>query len=55
MEKGDVEVGVIRQQAEDAIALAPNGNIEEGVQAHVEVGETSTTIELKMNCKGLLT
>jgi hypothetical protein len=33
---------VIGQQAEDAIALAPNGNIEEGMQANVEVGETST-------------
>ncbi len=38
----DVQVRVIGQQAEDAIALAPNGNIEEGMQANVEVGETST-------------
>jgi len=28
---------------EYAITLAPNGNIEEGMQANVEVGETSAT------------
>jgi len=33
---------VIGQQVEDAIALAPNGNIKEGMQINVEVGETST-------------
>jgi hypothetical protein len=43
MEEGDVKVGVIGQQAEDAITLAPNRNIEEGVQANVEVGETYAT------------
>lgn len=43
MEKGGVEVGVIGQQVEDVVALAPNGNIEEGMQANVEVGETSAT------------
>ncbi len=42
MEEGDVKVGVIGQQAEDAITLAPNRNIE-GVQANVEVGETYAT------------
>jgi len=31
---------VIGQQVEDAVALAPNGNIEEGMQTNVEVGET---------------
>ncbi len=42
MEEGDVKVGVIGQQVEDAITLAPNRNIE-GVQANVEVGETYAT------------
>jgi hypothetical protein len=31
---------VIGQQVEDAVALAPNGNIKEGMQTNVEVGET---------------
>ncbi len=43
MEEGGVKVGVIRQQVEDAIALAPNGNTKEGMQANVEVGETYAT------------
>jgi hypothetical protein len=46
MEEGDVEVRVIGQQAKDAVALAPNGNIEEGMQANVEVKETSSTIDV---------
>jgi hypothetical protein len=29
---------------EGAVALDPNGNVEEGMQANVEVGETSTTV-----------
>jgi hypothetical protein len=29
--KGNVKVGVIGQQLEDSIALAPNGNIKEGM------------------------
>jgi hypothetical protein len=37
---------VIGQQAKDAVALAPNGNIEEGMQANVEVKETSSTIDV---------
>ncbi len=41
--EGGVEVGVIGQQVEDVVALTPNGNIEEGMQANVEVGETSAT------------
>jgi hypothetical protein len=44
MEEGDVEVGVIRQQVEDTIALAPNENIKEGVQANVEVTSTTTYV-----------
>jgi hypothetical protein len=43
MEKGDVEVAMNGQQAKDAITLAPNGNLEERMQANVEVGETSIT------------
>ncbi len=43
MEEGDVEVGVIRQQVEDTIALAPNENIK-GVQANVEVTSTTTYV-----------
>jgi hypothetical protein len=43
MEEGDVEVGVIRQQVEDTIALAPNENIM-GVQANVEVTSTTTYV-----------
>jgi len=43
MEEGDVEVGVIRQQVEDTIALAPNENIK-GVQANVEVTFTTTYV-----------
>ncbi len=31
MEEKNVEVGVIGQQAEDVIALAPNGNLEVGM------------------------
>ncbi len=31
----------------DAITLAPNGNIEEGVQANVEVEETSVSANVK--------
>jgi hypothetical protein len=31
MKEGDVKVGVIGQQVEDAITLAPNGNIKEGM------------------------
>jgi hypothetical protein len=46
MKERGVKVGVIRQQVEDAVALAPNGNIEEGIQANVEVGETSTTVNV---------
>jgi len=34
---------VIKQQVEDVIALAPNENIEQGVQANVEFGETFAT------------
>jgi hypothetical protein len=34
---------VIGQQVEDAITLAPNGNIEEGMQDNFEVGETFAT------------
>ncbi len=34
---------MIRQQGDDAIALTPNGNIQEGVQANVKVGETFAT------------
>ncbi len=37
---------MIGQQAEDAVALAPNGNIKEGMQTNVEVGEASTTIDV---------
>jgi hypothetical protein len=58
MEEGDVEVGVIGQQAENVITLAPNGNIKEGMQANIEVGETFATANvnrLKLSCKGLLT
>ncbi len=44
MEEGDVQVGMIGQQVEGAVALDPNGNVEEGMQANVEVGETSTTV-----------
>ncbi len=43
MEEGGVEVGVIGQQAKYALALAPNGNIKERMQANVEVGETFAT------------
>jgi len=32
---------VIGQQVENAVALAPNGNIEKGMQTNVEVGDTS--------------
>ncbi|CAM6010865.1 unnamed protein product [Sphagnum balticum] len=46
MEEKDIKVRVIGQQAEDVIALAPNGNIEEGVQANVEVGETYATVDV---------
>jgi len=46
MEERGVEVGVIGQQAEDGLALAPNGNIKEGMQAKVEVGETFATIDV---------
>ncbi len=46
MEEGDVEVRVIGQQTEDAIALASNENIKEGMQANVEVGKTSTTSDV---------
>jgi hypothetical protein len=42
--EGDVKVGVIRLQVEDTIALAPNENIEEGVQANVEVTSTTTYV-----------
>jgi hypothetical protein len=45
-EKKGVKVGVIRQQVEDAIALAPNGNIKKGIQVYVEVGETSATTNI---------
>jgi hypothetical protein len=41
MKERDVEVGVIGQQLKHVIALISNGNIEEGMQAIVEVGETS--------------
>jgi DUF4097 and DUF4098 domain-containing protein YvlB len=34
---------------ENVIALAPNGNIEEGVQANVEVEETFTTAYVKIS------
>jgi hypothetical protein len=40
MEEGGVEVGVNCQQVENAVVLAPNKNIQEGMQANVEVGET---------------
>ncbi len=43
MEEGDVQVGMIGQQVEGAIVLDPNGNIKKGMQANVEIGETSTT------------
>jgi hypothetical protein len=43
---GGVEVGVIGQQVEDALALAPNGNIKEGMQANVEVGKTFETADV---------
>ncbi len=42
--EGDVKVGVIRLQVEDTIALAPNENIEEGLQANVEVTSTTTYV-----------
>jgi len=44
--EGGVEVGVIGQQVEDVVALTPNGNIEEGMQANVEVGETFTIVDV---------
>lgn len=42
MKEREVEVGVIGQQLKHVIALTSNGNIEEGMQVIVEVGETST-------------
>jgi hypothetical protein len=39
MEERGVKVGVIGQ-VKNAVPLAPNGNIEEGMQANVKVGET---------------
>ncbi len=48
MEEGGVKVGVIGQQVEDALALAPNGSIKEGMQVNVEVGET-----FERNCRCL--
>jgi hypothetical protein len=53
MEERGVEVRVSRQQAEYVVALARNGNIEEGMQVNVEVGETFVTayvcrIEIKL-------
>jgi hypothetical protein len=41
MKERDVEVGVIGQQLKHVITLASNENIKEGMQAIVEVGETS--------------
>ncbi len=49
MEEGNVQVAMIGQQMENVIALAPNGNIEEGVQANVEVEETFTTAYVKIS------
>ncbi len=47
MKEGDVEVVVISQQVEisveDAVALVPNGNMEEQMQPNVEVWETFAT------------
>jgi hypothetical protein len=37
---------MIGHQVEDAVALAPNGNIKEQVQANVGVGETSTAMDV---------
>jgi hypothetical protein len=48
MKEGDVEVGVIGQQVENVVTLAPNGHIEEGIQANVEVGETSSTTNVSV-------
>jgi hypothetical protein len=48
MEERDVKVRVIGQQTKDVIALAPNGNIEEAVQANVEVGETYATTDVNI-------
>ncbi len=46
MKERDVEVGVIGQQVEDVVAQAPNGNIEEEMQANVEVGEIFIIIDV---------
>jgi hypothetical protein len=49
---------VIGQQVKNAITLAPNGNIKEGMQVNVEVGEKlllQMSIELKLSCRRLLT
>ncbi len=58
MEERGVQVGVIGQQVEDAITLAPNGNIEEGMQAMLRLGKPllpQMFVELKLSGKGLLT
>jgi hypothetical protein len=45
MNEEDLETWVIKQQVqtivEDVATLTPNGNIEEQVQTHVDIGETS--------------
>jgi hypothetical protein len=44
--KKGVGVGVIGQQVQEVVALTPNGNIDEGMQANVEVGETFATLDV---------
>jgi hypothetical protein len=50
MKEGNVKVVVISQQVEtnveDAVALVPNGNMEEQIQLNVEVGETFATTDV---------
>ncbi len=45
MSEEDLETRVIKQQVqiivEDVTTLIPNGNIDEQVQTHVDIGETS--------------
>jgi uncharacterized protein YhfF len=38
--------GMIGHQVEDVVALTPNGNIRDQMQANVGVGETSTTTDV---------
>ncbi len=43
---GGVEVGVLRYKVKDVIALTRNGNIKEGMQTNVEVGETFVIVDV---------